>query len=100
MLGVAVLTKFNPRVFGTMILTMLGIVLIILKIMRDYTIGQNTALYAQLTGIMLAFPIFIAIAITLIFHRLVFGYKSMIVMFVLWLIVAYVILTPVILGGI
>ncbi|MCL6090334.1 MAG: hypothetical protein M1393_04765 [Candidatus Thermoplasmatota archaeon] len=99
MLG-TVMTRFNPRVFGTLILTMLGIILIILKVMRDYTIGQNTTLYTQLTAIMLAFPIFIAIAITLILHRLVLGYKSMIIMFAFWLIISYIIITPIVLGGV
>jgi hypothetical protein len=93
-----VMTKFNPRVFGTLLLTMIGIIIFILKIMNNYEIGRNTTLYYELNGIMLSLPIFIAIAITMIQHRLVMGYKSMIVMFVFWLIISYLIITPVVLG--
>ncbi len=100
MLGAGVITRFNPRIFGTMLLTMLGIILVILKFMNDFAIGKGTSLYYELNGIMLAFPIFIAIAITLIFHRLVLGYKTMILMFVIWLIISYLIITPVVLGGV
>lgn len=98
MLG-TVMTRFNPRVFGTLLLGMMSIIIIILKIMNDYEIGRNTSLYYELNGIMLAFPIFIAIAITMILHRLVIGYKSMIIMFVFWLVISYLILAPVILGA-
>lgn len=92
-------TALHPRHFGTFLLTMLALILIILKTMNVYAIGKGTVLYSELTGIMLAFPFFIAIALTLIFHKLVLGYKTMIIMFVFWLIVAYVILTPIILAG-
>ena len=34
MLGAGVITRFNPRIFGTMLLTMLGIILGILKFMN------------------------------------------------------------------
>ena len=93
-----VMTRFNPRVFGTLLLTMMGIIIIILKFMNDYEIGKNTTLYFELNGIMLSFPIFIAIAITMILHRFVMGYKTMIVMFVFWLVISYLILAPIILG--
>ena len=73
MIGAGVITRFNPRVFGTLLLTMLGIILIILKIMNSYSIGKGSSLYFELNEIMLSFPIFIAFAITLIFHRLVLG---------------------------
>jgi hypothetical protein len=93
-------TALHPRKFGTFLLTVLAIVLIILKIMNDYTFEKGTIVYQELTGIMLAMPFFIAIALTLIFHRLVIGYKTMILMFIFWLIIAYVILTPVLLSGV
>lgn len=99
MLG-TVMTRFNPRVFGTLLLGMVSLIIIILKIMNDYTIGKNTTLYYELNGIMLSLPIFIAIAITMILHRLVMGYKTMILMFVFWLIISYLIITPVVLGGV
>ena len=95
-----VMTRFNPRVFGTLLLTMIGIIIFILKIMNEYAIGKNTTLYYELNGIMLSLPIFIAIAITMILHRLVMGYKTMILMFVFWLIISYLIITPVVLGGV
>ena len=95
-----VMTRFNPRVFGTLLLTMMGIIIIILKFMNDYEIGKNTTLYFELNGIMLSFPIFFAIAITMILHRLVIGYKTMILMFVFWLIISYLIITPIVLGGV
>ena len=97
MLG-TVMTRFNPRVFGTLLLTMMGIIIIILKIMNDYAIAKNTSLYYELNGIMLSLPIFIAIAITMILHRLVIGYKTMILMFVFWFVVSYLIITPVVLS--
>lgn len=100
MLGAGVITRFNPRVFGTMLLTMLGIILIILKIMNDYAIGKGSSLYYELNEIMLSFPIFIAIAITLIFHRFVLGYKSMFIMFLFWLIISHLIITPIVIGGV
>ena len=99
MLG-TVMTRFNPRVFGTLLIGMMSIIIIILKLMNDYEIGKNTMLYYELNGIMLSFPIFFAIAITMILHRLVIGYKSMIVMFVFWLIISYLIITPIVLGGV
>ena len=99
MLG-TVMTRFNPRVFGTLLLGMVSLIIIILKLMNDYTIGKNTTLYYELNGIMLSLPIFIAIAITMILHRLVMGYKTMILMFVFWLIISYLIITPVVLGGV
>ena len=99
MLG-TVMTRFNPRVFGTLLLGMVSLIIIILKIMNDYTFEKGTIVYQELTGIMLAMPFFIAIALTLIFHRLVIGYKTMILMFIFWLIIAYVILTPVLLSGV
>ena len=99
MLG-TVMTRFNPRVFGTLLLGMVSFIIIILKIMNDYEIGKNTTLYYELNGIMLSLPIFIAIAITMILHRLVMGYKTMILMFVFWLIISYLIITPVVLGGV
>lgn len=95
-----VMTALHPRRFGTFLLSLLMASLFILKIMTDYGIGKTTPLYSELTGLMLAFPFFIAIAMTLLFHKLVFGYKSMIVMFLIWLVLAYVFLTPIILGGI
>ena len=95
-----VMTRFNPRVFGTLILGMVSFIIIILKIMNDYAIAKNTSLYYELNGIMLSLPIFIAIAITMILHRLVIGYKTMILMFVFWLIISYLIITPVVLGGV
>lgn len=95
-----VVTALHPRRFGTFLLTLLALSLFILKIMTDYGVGKNTALYTELTGMMMALPLFIAIAMTLIFHRLVFGYKSMVVMFLIWIVLAYVVLTPIILGGI
>ncbi|MFG1461156.1 MAG: hypothetical protein AAE987_07255 [Thermoplasmataceae archaeon] len=99
MLG-TVMTRFNPRVFGTLLIGMMSIIIIILKLMNDYEIGKNTMLYYELNGIMLSFPIFFAIAITMILHRLVIGYESMIVMFVFWLIISYLIITPIVLGGV
>ena len=99
MLG-TVMTRFNPRVFGTLLLGMVSLIIIILKIMNDYEIGKNTSLYYELNGIMLSLPIFIAIAITMILHRLVIGYKTMILMFVFWLIISYLIITPVVLSGV
>ena len=95
-----VMTRFNPRVFGTLLLGMVSLIIIILKIMNDYEIGKNTTLYYELNGIMLSLPIFIAIAITMILHRLVIGYKTMILMFVFWLIISYLIITPVVLSGV
>ncbi|MCL5989181.1 MAG: hypothetical protein M1166_02485 [Candidatus Thermoplasmatota archaeon] len=95
-----VMTRFNPRVFGTLLLGMISIIIIILKIMNDYEIGKNTTLFYDLNGIMLSFPVFIAIAITMILHRLVIGYKTMIIMFVFWLIISYLIITPIVLGGV
>ena len=92
MLG-TVMTRFNPRVFGTLLLGMVSLIIIILKIMNDYEIGKNTTLYYELNGIMLSLPIFIAIAITMILHRLVIGYKTMILMFIYWLIISYLIIT-------
>ena len=68
--------------------------------MNYYAIGKNTTLYYELNGIMLSLPIFIAIAITMILHRLVIGYKTMLLMFVFWLIILYVIIAPVVLGGV
>ena len=99
MLG-TVMTRFNPRVFGTLLLGMVSLIIIILKIMNDYEIGKNTTLYYELNGIMLSLPIFIAIAITMILHRLVIGYKTMILMFIFWLIISYLIITPVVLSGV
>ena len=99
MLG-TVMTRFNPRVFGTLLLGMVSLIIIILKIMNDYTFEKGTIVYQELTGIMLSLPIFIAIAITMILHRLVMGYKTMILMFVFWLIISYLIITPVVLGGV
>ena len=99
MLG-TVMTRFNPRVFGTLLLGMVSLIIILLKIMNDYEIGRNTSLYYELNGIMLSLPIFIAIAITMILHRLVMGYKTMILMFVFWLIISYLIITPVVLSGV
>ena len=99
MLG-TVMTRFNPRVFGTLLLGMVSLIIIILKIMNDYEIGKNTTLYYELNGIMLSLPIFIAIAITMILHRLVIGYKTMILMFVFWIIISYLIITPVVLSGV
>lgn len=99
MLG-TVMTRFNPRVFGTLLLGMVSLIIIILKIMNDYEIGKNTSLYYELNGIMLSLPIFIAIAITMILHRLVIGYKTMILMFIFWLIISYLIITPVVLSGV
>ena len=95
-----VMTRFNPRVFGTLLLGMISIIIIILKFMNDYEIGKNTTLFYDLNGVMLSFPIFIAIAITMILHRLVIGYKTMIIMFVFWLIISYLIITPIVLGGV
>ena len=95
-----VMTRFNPRVFGTLLLGMVSLIIIILKIMNDYEIGKNTTLYYELNGIMLSLPIFIAIAITMILHRLVIGYKTMILMFIFWLIISYLIITPVVLSGV
>jgi|ACXJ01.1.fsa_nt_gi glucan phosphoethanolaminetransferase (alkaline phosphatase superfamily) len=95
-----VMTRFNPRVFGTLLIGMMSIIIIILKVMNDYEIGKNTSLYYELNGIMLSFPIFFAIAITMILHRLVIGYKTMILMFVFWLIISYLIITPIVLGGV
>ena len=95
-----VMTRFNPRVFGTLLLGMVSFIIIILKIMNDYAIGKNTTLYHELDGIMLSLPIFIAIAITMILHRLVMGYKTMILMFIFWLILSYLIITPVVLSGV
>ncbi len=92
-------TALHPRKFGTFLLTTLAIILIILKAMNDYAFGKNTVIYKELDAVMLAMPFFIAIALTLIFHRLVIGYKTMILMFIFWLIIAYVILTPVLLSG-
>ena len=40
MLGAGVITRFNPRIFETMLLTMLGIILVILKFMNDFAIGK------------------------------------------------------------
>jgi hypothetical protein len=94
------MTRFNPRVFGTLLLGMVSFIIIILKIMNDYAIGKNTTLYYELNGIMLSLPFFIAIAITMILHRLVIGYKTMILMFVFWLIISYLIITPVVLSGV
>ena len=99
MLG-TVMTRFNPRVFGTLLLGMVSLIIIILKIMNDYTFEKGTIVYQELTGIMLSLPIFIAIAITMILHRLVIGYKTMILMFVFWLIISYLIITPVVLSGV
>ena len=95
-----VMTRFNPRVFGTLLIGMMSIIIIILKVMNDYEIGKNTSLYYELNGIMLSFPIFFAIALTMILHRLVIGYKTMILMFVFWLIISYLIITPIVLGGV
>jgi len=95
-----VMTRFNPRVFGTLLLGMMSIIILILKFMNDYEIGKGTTLYYELNGIMLSFPIFIAIAITMILHRLVVGYKTMILMFVFWLVISYLIITPIILGAV
>ena len=99
MLG-TVMTRFDPRVFGTLLLGMVSLIIIILKIMNDYTFEKGTIVYQELTGIMLSLPIFIAIAITMILHRLVIGYKTMILMFVFWLIISYLIITPVVLSGV
>lgn len=95
-----VITSLHSRRFGTFLLTIVALSLFILKIMTDYGVGKETPLYTEFTGVMMALPLFIAIAMTLIFHRLVFGYKSMIIMFLLWIALAYVFLTPIILGGI
>jgi hypothetical protein len=76
------MTRVNPMVFGTLLLGMASIIIIILKVMNDYEIGKNTSLYHKLNGIMLSFPIFIAIALTMIMHRFVIGYKTMLAMFV------------------
>jgi hypothetical protein len=95
-----VMTRFNPRVFGTLLLGMMSVIILILKFMNDYEIGKDTTLYYELNGIMLSFPIFIAIAITMILHRLVVGYKTMILMFVFWLVISYLIITPTILGAV
>lgn len=95
-----VMTRFNPRVFGTLLLGMMSVIILILKFMNDYEIGKGTTLYYELNGIMLSFPIFIAIAITMILHRLVVGYKTMILMFVFWLVISYLIITPTILGAV
>ena len=57
-------------------------------------------MYYELNGFMLAFPIFIAIAITMILLSLVIGYKTMILMFVFWLIISYLTITPIVLGGV
>lgn len=98
--GHKIVTALHPRHFGTFLLTVMAMLLIVLKVMNDYAIGVGSPLYAELNGIMLAFPFFIAISLTLIFHKLVIGYKSMVIMFVIWLIIAYVVLTPVILSGV
>lgn len=98
--GGKIITALHPRHFGQFLLGFFAVLLVILKFMNDYAVGKNSTLYLQLNSIMLSFPIFIAIALTLIFHRMVVGYRSMVIMFFIWLIIAYVVLTPIILSGI
>jgi len=99
-LGTQISTGLHPRKFGTFLLAVVAIIIIIIKIMRNYNIGKGTFLYTQFNGLLFSLPLLFAIALTLISHKIVMGYKSMIIVFIMFLILSYLIIVPLFTGSI
>ena len=99
-LGTQIATGLHPRKFGTFLLTIVAVIIIVIKVMRDYAIGTGTVIYTDLTAFLFALPFFFAIALTLIFHKIVVGNRTMIIVFIIFLILSYIIIVPLILSSI
>ena len=91
----------TPTKVGLFMISIISIILIIVKVMLRFNIGINSSFYATLSGFTVALPFFLAIALTLIFFRWVrLRYEYLIISFIIFLIIGFVFISPILEGGI
>lgn len=89
----------TPFKVGTFILMLISVIIIIMKVMIHYGIGLTTGFYSTLQAFLIVLPFFLAIALILIFLRFLKNYLYLIISFVIFLVLGFLFITPLLIGG-
>lgn len=91
----------TPPKVGLFLLGVISITLIILKAMIKFNLGTSSSFYSTLSAFAVAIPFFLAIALTLIFFRWIrMRYEYLVISFIVFLILGFVFISPILTGGI
>ena len=96
-----IVKRISPEKIGLFLLAIISVVLITLKAMIAYNIGINSSIYNSLEGFAIALPFFLAAALLLILYRFISkNYIIMIVVYLVFLIIGFVAITPLLTGAV
>ena len=95
-----VLYPVTPEKVGFFVLGIISTILIIIKAMIVYNIGLSTQFYATMQDLVIAIPVFFAIAMVLILLRYMKNPKYLIISFIILLIIGFVFISPILTGGV
>ena len=89
----------TPTKFGYFTLFIISIMLIVMKTMIIYNIGVNTGFYNIVSAFVIVIPFFIAIAMVLILYRFMKNIWYIGITFLIFLIISFVYISPILVGG-
>ena len=90
----------TPAKMGLFLISFSALVIIILKVMLHYSIGIGTGFYDFLYSMVIVLPVLLTIAILLIFWRFLKNYLYLIISFFVILVIMYLFVTPLLVGGV